>query len=58
MKRLEKIAKKIIELEKKCQEEGPLPEYLTEMESLSKNLSFEDLLFIDEYILEKTDLKK
>lgn len=58
MKRLEKIAKQIIELEKKCQKEGPLPKYLIEMEKVTEGLSLEDLLFIDEYILENNNLKK
>ena len=58
MKRLEDIANKIIELEKKCQIEGPFPKYLKAMELETKDLSLEDLLFIDEYILEKRNLKK
>lgn len=58
MKRLEIIAKQIIQLEKKCQEEGPTSLYLKKMEEIIQNLSFEELLFIDEYIMKNNDLKE
>jgi hypothetical protein len=51
-KEKEKIAQEIIELELKCQEDKDnLNIYLQKMTELTKNLSLEELLEIDEYIM-------
>ncbi len=50
---LKEIAKKIYSLEKECQQGNNVLENLEEMARLSKNLSGEELLEIDEYIQEK-----
>lgn len=50
---LKGIAKKIYSLEKECQQGNNVLENLEEMARLSKNLSGEELLEIDEYIQEK-----
>ena len=50
---LKGIAKKIYSLEKECQQGNNVLENLEEMTKLSKNLSGDELLEIDEYIQEK-----
>lgn len=51
-KEKEKIAQEIIELELKCQEDKDnLNIYLQKMTELTENLSLEELLEIDEYIM-------
>lgn len=51
-KEKEKIAQEIIELELKCQEDKDnLNIYLQKMIELTENLSLEELLEIDEYIM-------
>ena len=50
---LKAIAKKIYSLEKECQQGNNVLENLEEMAKLSKNLSGDELLEIDEYIQEK-----
>lgn len=51
-KEKENIAQKIIELELKCQEDKDnLNIYLQKMTELTENLSLEELLEIDEYIM-------
>jgi len=51
-KEKEKIAQEIIELELKCQEDKDnLNIYLQKMTELTENLSLEELLEIDEYII-------
>ena len=51
-KEKEKIAQEIIELELKCQEDkNNLNIYLQKMTELTENLSLEELLEIDEYIM-------
>ena len=58
-KNLKKIATRIAELEKSCQHNmEKIPECMTEMNELILGLSLEDMLFIDEYILEKNLLTK
>ena len=58
---IKKIAQQIVEIEKKCQLEKDKPkklEYLNQLERLTENLSLEELLEIDEYIIENNFLKK
>ena len=57
-KNMENIAKKIIQLELKCREDKDnLNTYLQEMITLTENLSLEELLELDEYILGMNVLK-
>ena len=58
MKRLENIGNQIIALEKKCAEGINVYQNMQEINKLIEGLSIEELLFIDEYILESTKLKK
>jgi len=56
-----KIAKEIIKLECKCRQTKDkklIDEYTTKMNDLIKNLSLEDILFLDEYITRKQNLIK
>ena len=56
-KEKENIAQKIIELELKCQEDKDnLNIYLQKMTELTENLSLEELLEIDEYIMSSKKL--
>lgn len=56
-KEKEKIAQEIIELELKCQEDKDnLNIYLQKMTELTENLSLEELLEIDEYIMSSKKL--
>ena len=56
-KEKENIAQKIIELELKCQEDKDnLNTYLQKMTELTENLSLEELLEIDEYIMSSKKL--
>lgn len=49
--RIKNIAMQIAQLEKKCQlDKNNINNYLMKMEELTKNLSLEDILAIDEYI--------
>lgn len=58
-KRIKQIAKQLAELERKCQKDkNNINIYLEEMDNLTKNLSLEEILEIDEYILENVLLKK
>lgn len=57
--RIKNIAMQIAQLEKKCQlDKNNVNNYLMKMEELTKNLSLEDILAIDEYIWENDILKK
>ena len=56
-KEKEKIAQEIIKLELKCQEDKDnLNIYLQKMTELTENLSLEELLEIDEYIMSSKKL--
>ena len=57
MKRLEKIARKIAELENRCQMGDDEPHCIEEMLHLIRKLKPEELLFIDEYIFRNNLLK-
>lgn len=49
-KRIKESAEKIIALEKECQLGKNVQENMQKMQDIMLTLSFEDLLFIDEYI--------
>lgn len=57
-KNIEIVAKEIARLEKKCQSKHDISKSMAKIEQLAKNLSLEDLLEIDEYILEHKLLTK
>lgn len=58
-KKVEKVAKQIVELEKKCQsDKANIDEYIKQMQQLTEHLSLDELLKIDEYILENAMLIK
>ena len=58
-KKIKKVAKQIVELEKKCiNDKNNINKYLKKMQQLTENLSLEELLAIDEYILENKLLTK
>jgi len=58
-KELKKIAKEIIKLEHKCQQDkNNTNKYMTEMQQLISNLSIEEILALDEYIARSSKLKK
>lgn len=51
-KDIKKLAETIVDLERKCQFETNISEYLEQLEQLSKELSLEDMLLIDNYIIQ------
>lgn len=57
-KKIKELAEKIVELEKQCQSKNNVSKALEEIEQLTKDLSLEDMLKIDEYIIEKKLLTK
>ena len=57
MKRLEKIANEIVELEKQCKN-GKEDYFMRKMAEIIMNLTPEELLFIDEYITKNNLLKE
>lgn len=57
MKKIKNIANQIIELEQECQQGINVSENLKKMDKLMKNLSFEELLELNE-IVEKKFLTK
>ena len=58
-KKVKRIAQQIVELEKKCQTDiNNREKYILKIEQLTGNLSLEELLAIDEYILSNNLLKR
>lgn len=57
-KDIKELAEKIIYLEQKCQFETDISEYLDELERLSKTLSLEEMLLIDNYIIQNNLLTR
>lgn len=58
-KEIKQIAQKIIDLEHKCQEDIENRQtYLNQMIKITEDLSLEELLEIDEYIMENNLLTK
>ena len=58
-KKVKRIAQQIVELEKKCQIDiNNREKYILKIEQLTGNLSLEELLAIDEYILSNNLLKR
>ncbi len=56
--KIKEIALQIVELEKKCQsEKNNRKNYMTQIQQLIENLSLEELLEIDEYIVNHDLLK-
>ena len=58
-KKIKRVAQKIVDLEKLClTDKNNLNKYLKRMQQLTENLSFEELLAVDEYILSNNLLKR
>ena len=57
-KNIKKLAQEIARLEKECQSGNNISKNMNKIEQLIQDLSLEDMLAIDDYILEKKLLTK
>lgn len=52
-KELQQIADKILQLQLQCKKNFNLEQNLQDIEKIAKNLSLEDIIFVDNYIQNK-----